>query len=74
MELLHYRIRLQDQAFLINRKQFVLLMEDLIYDSIDTEQIETYFSQLWMDTLHADIVFQMDLKKVENLQMSLAIS
>lgn len=69
MELLHYRGRLEDHAFWKNRKQFVLLMENYVQNSIDMEEFETAFSRLWKETFRADSAFQMDLKRVENLQL-----
>jgi hypothetical protein len=69
MELLHYRCRLEDHAFWKNRKQFVLLMENLIDGLIDMEKFEITFSRLWKETFRADSAFQMDLKRVENLQL-----
>jgi hypothetical protein len=69
MELLHYRGRLEDHAFWKNRKQFVLLMDNLIYGLIDMEKFEITFSRLWEETLSAHSAFQMDLKRVENLQL-----
>jgi len=68
-ELLHYRGRLEDHAFWNNREQFVLLMENFIHDSIDIEQFQYAFSRLWRETFKADKAFQMDLKRVENLQL-----
>ena len=69
MELLHYRGRLEDHAFWKNRKQFVLLMDNLIHGLIDMEKFEITFSRLWKETFRADSAFQMDLKRVENLQL-----
>ena len=69
MELLHYRGRLADHTFWNNKEQFILLMENLVNDSIDMEEFEIAFSQLWRETFKADKAFQMDLKRVENLQL-----
>ena len=69
MELLHYRGRLEDHAFWKNRKQFVLLMDNLIHGLIDMEKFEITLSRLWKETFRADSAFQMDLKRVENLQL-----
>jgi hypothetical protein len=69
MELLHYRGRLEDHAFWKNRKQFVLLMDNLIHGLIDMEKFEITFSRLWKETFRADSAFQIDLKRVENLQL-----
>jgi len=40
-----------------------------MHDSIDIEQFELAFSRLWLDTATADRLFQMGLKRVENLQL-----
>jgi len=69
IELLHYQGRLQDQAFWKNREQFVLLMENFIHNSIDMEEFEIAFTRLWRKTFRAERAFQMDLKRVENLQL-----
>ena len=69
IELLHYQGRLQDHAFWNNREQFVLLMENFIHNSIDMEEFEIAFSQLWWKSMKEDKAFQMDLKRVENLQL-----
>jgi hypothetical protein len=69
MELLHYRGRLEDHIFWKSKEQFVLLMDNLIHDLIDMEKFEITFSRLWKETFRADSAFQMDLKRVENLQL-----
>jgi len=69
MELLHYRGRSEDHVFWKSREQFVLLMENFIHDSIDMEQFQYAFSRLWRETFKADNAFQMDLKRVKNLQL-----
>lgn len=69
LELLHYRGRLEDHSFWNNREQFVLSMENFIHDSIDIEQFKYAFSRLWRETFEANKAFQMDLKRVKNLQL-----
>lgn len=43
-------------------------MDNLIHGLIDMEKFEITFSRLWKETFRADSAFQMDLKRVENLQ------
>lgn len=43
-------------------------MDNLIHGLIDMENFEITFSRLWYETLRANRAFQMDLKRVENLQ------
>jgi len=69
MELLHYKCRLEGQIYWENRKEFVLLMENFVNDSIDMEEFEIAFSRLWRETFKASMSFQMDLKWVENVQL-----
>jgi len=69
MELLYYRSRLEDHIFWTNRKQFVLLMNNLIYGLIDMKKFEITFSRLWNETFRADSAFEMNLKLIENLQL-----
>lgn len=69
MELLEYRCALYHHIFWKSKEQFVLLMENYTHNSIDTEQFEIAFSQLWKETFRAESAFQMDLKRVENLQL-----
>lgn len=69
VELLHYQSRLEDHVVWKSRKQFVLLMDNLIHGLIDMEKFEITFSQLWQETLGTDDSLQMDLKRVENLQL-----
>jgi hypothetical protein len=67
-ELLHYQSKLQDSIFWKSRKQFALLMENLVNDSIDMEQFEIAFSLLWWEAMKEDPTFQRDLKGVKNFQ------
>ena len=46
LELLHYQSKLQDYIFWKSRKQFALLMENFVNDSIEMEQFKTAFSRL----------------------------
>jgi hypothetical protein len=69
MELQEYRCALYHHIFWKSKEQFVLLMENLVTDSIDMEEFETAFSQLWWKTMEEDEALQMDLKRVENLQL-----
>ena len=69
MELQEYRCALYHYIFWKNKEQFVLYMEDYVHNSIDFEHFEIAFSRLWTETFRADSAFQMDLKRVENLQL-----
>ena len=69
MELLHYRGRLEDQAFWTNRKEFVLYMENYVNDSIEFEDFEIAFSRLWKETFRADTRLQIDLKGLKNFEL-----
>ena len=69
MELKEYKCALYHHIFWKSKEQFVLLMENLVTDSIDMEEFETAFSQLWWKTMEQDEALQMDLKRVENLQL-----
>ena len=69
MELQEYRCALYHHIFWKNKEQFVLLMENYTHNSIDIEQFEIAFSQLWWKTMEQDEALQMDLKRVENLQL-----
>jgi len=69
MELQEYRCALYHHIFWKSKEQFVLLMENYTHNSIDMEQFEIAFSQLWKETFRAESAFQMDLKRVENLQL-----
>jgi hypothetical protein len=69
MELLEYRCALYHHIFFKSKEEFALLMENYVHDSIDFEQFEIAFSRLWKETFRAESAFQMDLKRVENLQL-----
>lgn len=44
-------------------------MENYVHNSIEFEDFEIAFSRLWKETFRADTIFQIDLKRVENLQL-----
>jgi hypothetical protein len=44
-------------------------MDNFIHDSINIEEFECHLSRLWRETFHADKEFQIDLKRVKNLQL-----
>ena len=69
MELQEYRCALYHHIFWKSKEQFVLLMENFIHNSIDMEEFEIAFTRLWRETFKANKAFQMDLKRVENLQL-----
>ena len=69
MELKEYKCALYHHIFWKSKEQFVLLMENYVQNSIDMEEFETAFSQLWWKTMEEDEALQMDLKRVENLQL-----
>lgn len=66
-ELIECRILLFDDIFWRRRKQFALIMEKFVNDSIDMEQFETEFSLLYSRTNEAFKTFKNDLKKLERL-------
>jgi len=69
MELLDYRCRLEGHTFWNNREEFVLWMENFIHDSIDMEEFEIAFSQLWCEKMKEGDAFERDLKRIENVQL-----
>jgi len=69
MELLDYHCMLEDYAFWKKKKQFVLLMDNFIHDSIDMEEFEIAFSQLYRKTGEAHDAFKIDLKGLKNFQL-----
>lgn len=69
MELQEYKVALSHHIFWKRREQFVLLIENYVQDSIGFEDFEIAFSRLWKETFRAEGAFQMDLKRVENLQL-----
>jgi hypothetical protein len=69
MEFQEYRCALYHHIFWKSKEQFVLLMENYTHNSIDMEQFEIAFSQLWKETMKVYDTFEMDLKRVENLQL-----
>jgi len=69
LELLHYQSKLQDYIFWKSREQFALLMENLVNDSIDMEQFEIAFSRLWRENMKEHDAFEIDLKRIKNLQL-----
>jgi hypothetical protein len=69
LELSRYESKLQDFIFWKSREQFALLMENFVNDSIDMEQFEIAFSQLWWESMKAHDAFQIDLKRIKDLQL-----
>lgn len=68
-ELTEFRIVLFDDIFWRRRKQFALIMEKFVDDSIHMEQFETEFSLLYWRTNEAFKTFKNNLKKLERLQL-----
>jgi hypothetical protein len=69
MELQKYRCALYHHIFWKSKEEFALLMENYLHDSIDFEHFKITFSRLWRDSMTKDKALQMDLKRVENLQL-----
>ena len=69
MELQEYMCALSDHIFWKRKEQFALLMENLVTDSIDMEEFQIAFSKLWWETMKEEKALQIDLKRVENLQL-----
>jgi len=69
MELQEYRCALYHHIFWKRKEQFVLYMENYVHNSIDFEHFEIAFSRLWKEMMEEDEALQMDLKRVENLQL-----
>ena len=69
MELQEYRCVLHHHIFWKSKEQFVLLMDNFIQDSIDMEQFEIAFSQLWWETMKVYDAFEIDLKGLKNFQL-----
>ena len=69
MELLEYRCALYHHLFWKRKKQFVLLMENYTDNSIDIEQFEDAFSQLWSETMKVYNRFKIDLKELKNFEL-----
>ena len=69
-ELLDYRCALEDHIFWKNRRQFVLLMENFINDSIDGQQFKDSFSGLHIKTSEAYDAFEFEInsKKLKDFQ------
>jgi len=53
LKLLKYRSAVYDHIFWESREQFVFLMDNFIHDSIDMEEFEIAFSQLYRKTTKA---------------------
>jgi hypothetical protein len=68
-ELTEFRIVLFDDICWRRRKQFALIMEKFVNDSIQMEQFETEFSLLYWRTDKGFKTFKNDLKKLERLQL-----
>jgi len=68
-ELQEYRSTLYHHIFWKSREQFVLLMENFVYDSIDIEQFESAFSQLYRKTTKVYDAFVIDLERLKNFQL-----
>ena len=62
--------KLQDSIFWKRKKQFALLMENLVTDSIDMEEFEIGFSRLWWESMDEDATFTIDSKGVKNFQIN----
>lgn len=69
MELQEYRCALYHHIFWTRRKEFVLCMKNYVHDSIDFEQFEIAFSQLWWDSMKEDKALQIDLKGLKNFEL-----
>jgi len=69
LELLKYRSVVYDHIFWESREQFVLLMDNFIHDSIDMEEFESAFSQLYRKTTKAYEALEIDLKGLKNFQL-----
>ena len=69
MELQEYRCALYHHIFWKSKEQFVLLMDNFIQDSIDMEQFEIAFSQLWWETMKVYDAFEIDLKGLKNFKL-----
>lgn len=69
-ELIQYQIIVYDHICWNHRKEFVLLMENFVNDLLDLEQFEIPFSLLWCKTMKEYEIFEIDLKRIENFQLS----
>lgn len=71
MELQEYRIALYNHVCWKRKKEFVLLMENYIHNSIDFEEFEIAFSRLWWETMEVYDTFSLDLKEIKNFEPDL---
>ena len=69
MELQEYRCALYHHTFWKSKEQFVLLLESYTHNSVDMEQFEIAFSQLWWETMKVYGTFEIDLKKLKNFEL-----
>ena len=69
MELQKYQSILHHNIFWKSKEQFVLLMENYTHNSIDMEQFEIAFSQLWWETMKVYETFEIDLKELKNFEL-----
>lgn len=68
LELLDYRCASEEHVFWKSRRQFTLLMENFINDSIDAEELSDSFSGLHRKTVDAHDTFEIDFEKLEDFQ------
>ena len=69
MELQEYGCALYHHIFCKSKEQFVLLMANYVNDSIDFEDFEIAFSQLWWKSMKVYDTFEIDLKKLKNFEL-----
>ena len=68
LEFSRYQSMVSDCIFWRRRKEFVLCMENYVNDSIDFEDFEIAFSQLWRKSITEDKALEIDLKGLQNFE------
>ena len=71
LELLEYRVAVENHIFWKERHQFVLLMESFINGIIGGEKFSDYFSGLHRKTLEAHDAFTIEFEKLKDFQPDL---
>ena len=69
-ELLKYNIAVEEQVFWTHREQFLILMKNLINNSLHFDEFETAFSVLYRKITKEFHMFIIDLKQIEKFQPS----